>query len=141
MAPKRPSAPTAGHRYIRRMAWQYIRIARFGGPEVLELAEQPTIPDPGPGEVRIKVLAAGTGFTDTFIRRGSLAHIVDRLHGNPRVHIMHNADDFLAERKTIEALKETLGDKMTLYPYGGHLGNIWYPENKEYALRYFRPRR
>ena len=59
-----------GDRYIRRMAWQYIRIARFGGPEVLELAEQPTIPDPGPGEVRIKVLAAGTGFTDTFIRRG-----------------------------------------------------------------------
>src|SRR5258708_6279387 len=52
------------------MAWQSIRIARFGGPEVLELAEQPTIPDPGPGEVRIKVLAAGTGFTDTFIRRG-----------------------------------------------------------------------
>jgi NADPH:quinone reductase-like Zn-dependent oxidoreductase len=45
-------------------------IARFGGPEVLELAEQATIPDPGPGEVRIKVLAAGTGFTDTFIRRG-----------------------------------------------------------------------
>jgi NADPH:quinone reductase-like Zn-dependent oxidoreductase len=52
------------------MVWQHIRIARFGGPEVLELAEQPTIPDPGPGEVRIKVLAAGTGFTDTFIRRG-----------------------------------------------------------------------
>jgi NADPH:quinone reductase-like Zn-dependent oxidoreductase len=52
------------------MAWQYVRIARFGGPEVLELAKQPTIPDPGPGEVRIKVLAAGTGFTDTFIRRG-----------------------------------------------------------------------
>jgi NADPH:quinone reductase-like Zn-dependent oxidoreductase len=52
------------------MVWQHIRIARFGGPEVLELAEQPTIPDPGPGEVRIKVFAAGTGFTGTFIRRG-----------------------------------------------------------------------
>jgi NADPH:quinone reductase-like Zn-dependent oxidoreductase len=52
------------------MAWQHIRIARFGGPEVLELAEQSTIPEPGPAEVRIKVLAAGTGFTDTFIRRG-----------------------------------------------------------------------
>ena len=34
------------------------------------MAEQPTVPDPGPGDVRIKVLAAGTGFTDTFIRRG-----------------------------------------------------------------------
>jgi NADPH:quinone reductase-like Zn-dependent oxidoreductase len=52
------------------MTWQHIRIDRFGGPEVLELAEQPSPPDPGPGEVRIKVLAAGTGFTDSFIRRG-----------------------------------------------------------------------
>jgi len=52
------------------MSWQHISIARFGGPEVLELVEQPAIPDPGPGEVRIKVLAAGTGFTDAFIRRG-----------------------------------------------------------------------
>jgi NADPH:quinone reductase-like Zn-dependent oxidoreductase len=51
-------------------AWQLIRIARFGGPEVLELAEEQTVPAPGPGEVRIKVLAGGTGFTDTFIRRG-----------------------------------------------------------------------
>lgn len=34
------------------------------------MAEEPTIPEPGPGEVRIKVLAAGTGFTDTMIRRG-----------------------------------------------------------------------
>ena len=52
------------------MPWRHIRISRFGGPEVLELAEQPTLPEPGPDEVRIKVLAAGTGFTDTFIRRG-----------------------------------------------------------------------
>jgi NADPH:quinone reductase-like Zn-dependent oxidoreductase len=61
------------------MAWQYIGIVRFGGPEVLELAEQPPIPDPG--EVRIKVLAAGTGFTDTFIRRGRY-----RLQGAIAVH-------------------------------------------------------
>jgi len=52
------------------MSWQHIRIARFGGPEVLELANEPGIPEPGPGEVRIKVVAAGTGFTDTMIRRG-----------------------------------------------------------------------
>ena len=52
------------------MTWQNIRTFRFGGPEVLELAEQPTIPEPGPGEVRLKVIAAGTGFTDRFFRRG-----------------------------------------------------------------------
>src|SRR5580693_5230680 len=52
------------------MSWQHVRISRFGGPEVLELTEESTIPNPGPGEVRIRVLAAGTGFTDSFIRRG-----------------------------------------------------------------------
>lgn len=52
------------------MPWQHIRISRFGGPEVLELVEHPIIPEPGSGEVRIKVVAAGTGFTDTMIRRG-----------------------------------------------------------------------
>jgi hypothetical protein len=29
---------------------------------------------------------------------------------------------------------------MTLYPYGGHLGNLWYPENKELAVKFFRSR-
>lgn len=76
----------------------------------------------------------------SFIRRGSLAHIVDRLRGNPKVHILHNADDFLAERKSIEALKEALGEQVTLYPYGGHLGNLWFPDNKKHFLRFFRPR-
>ncbi|HEX9284505.1 MAG TPA: hypothetical protein VF879_02450 [Nitrospirales bacterium] len=75
---------------------------------------------------------------ESFLKRGSLASIFDRLRGNARVHIMHNADDFLADRQSIEALKEALGDQVTLYPYGGHLGNLWYPDNKEYALRLLR---
>jgi hypothetical protein len=59
---------------------------------------------------------------DTFIQRGSLARIADQLRDNPKVHILHNADDFLAERKSIDALKDALSDRVTLYPYGGHLG-------------------
>jgi NADPH:quinone reductase-like Zn-dependent oxidoreductase len=52
------------------MPWQHLRISQFGGPGVLQLVTDTTIPEPAPGEVRIKVLAAGTGFTDTMIRRG-----------------------------------------------------------------------
>ena len=75
--------------------------------------------------------------TRHFIQSGSLVPIIDRLRGNPKVHILHNADDFLVERKSIEALKTVLGDRVRIYPYGGHLGNLWYSENKKYALRYF----
>src|ERR1700730_14112550 len=52
------------------MPWQHLRISRFGGPEVLQMVEESTIPETGPGEVPINVLAAGPGFTDTMIRRG-----------------------------------------------------------------------
>jgi hypothetical protein len=76
---------------------------------------------------------------ESLLQRSSLAPIMDRLRSNPKVHILHNVDDFLAERKSIEALKEALGDQVTLYPYGGHLGNIWYPENKKTILRIFLP--
>ena len=61
----------------------------------------------------------------SFVQRGSLASIYDRLRDNPKVHIMHNADDFFADKSSIEALKEALGDQVTLYPHGGHLGNLW----------------
>lgn len=70
------------------MSWQHIRIARFGGPEVLELAQQPTIPGPGPGEVRIRVLAAGTGFTDTMIRRGRYPNFKGPLPFTPGYEIV-----------------------------------------------------
>jgi hypothetical protein len=69
-------------------------------------------------------------------KQGSLAPILHQLRGNPRVRIMHNADDVLAERRAIEELKETLGDQMTLYPYGGHLGNLWFHTNREDMLRF-----
>jgi len=76
---------------------------------------------------------------ESFIKRGSLAPILDRLRGNAKVHIMHNPDDFLPDKKSIEELKEALGDQVTLYPHGGHLGNLCFPENKEeYVLRLFR---
>ncbi|XVU30504.1 NADP-dependent oxidoreductase [Actinoplanes sp. CA-054009] len=45
------------------------RFSRFGGPEVLEIAELPD-PHAGPGEVRIAVRAAGVSLSDWKKRRG-----------------------------------------------------------------------
>jgi pimeloyl-ACP methyl ester carboxylesterase len=77
--------------------------------------------------------------SEIFASRGSLGAIVDRLKGNPRVFIMHNVDDFLADGASIQRLKEALGDQVKLYPYGGHLGNLWFPQNRAYVLGLFRP--
>jgi NADPH:quinone reductase-like Zn-dependent oxidoreductase len=45
-------------------------VDHFGGPEVLTVVED-TIPEPGRGEVRVKVLAAGVSFTDAQLRAGT----------------------------------------------------------------------
>lgn len=46
-----------------------IRFHEHGGPEVLRLDEVP-LPEPGPGEVRVKIAAAGVNFLDTYLRTG-----------------------------------------------------------------------
>ena len=46
-----------------------IIITALGGPEVLKYIEE-DLPEPGPGEVRVKVLAAGVSFADVLMRHG-----------------------------------------------------------------------
>jgi NADPH:quinone reductase-like Zn-dependent oxidoreductase len=46
-----------------------VRFSRFGGPEVLEIADLPD-PHPGPGQVRIAVRAAGVNPSDWKKRKG-----------------------------------------------------------------------
>lgn len=45
-------------------------VDHFGGPEVLRVVEGDD-PRPGPGEVRVRVLAAGVSFTDAQLRAGT----------------------------------------------------------------------
>ena len=45
-------------------------VDHFGGPEVLRVVDEDN-PRPGPGEVRVRVLAAGVSFTDAQLRAGT----------------------------------------------------------------------
>src|SRR5204862_2445737 len=45
-------------------------IEHFGGPEVLRVVDE-VDPRPGPGEVCVRVLAAGVSFTDSQLRAGT----------------------------------------------------------------------
>jgi NADPH2:quinone reductase len=46
-----------------------IRIHRFGDPEVLQYDEVP-LPEPGPGQARVRIEAAGVNFIDVYHRTG-----------------------------------------------------------------------
>ena len=51
-----------------------IRVHQFGGPEVLRLEERPT-PEPGPGEVLVRMHAIGVNPVETYIRAGTYARL------------------------------------------------------------------
>jgi NADPH2:quinone reductase len=59
------------------MKYDRVVVSRHGGPDVLEVMEE-DLPEPGAGEVRVKVLAAGVSAFDLIYRRWS------RLPGSPR---------------------------------------------------------
>ena len=50
-------------------AMRVVRITRPGGPEVLVVGEAP-VPEPGPGEIRVRVAASGVNRADLLQRRG-----------------------------------------------------------------------
>jgi NADPH2:quinone reductase len=47
-----------------------IQISAIGGPEVLQLTELP-IPEPGPGQVLIRIEAVGVNFIELYFRKGT----------------------------------------------------------------------
>jgi NADPH:quinone reductase len=49
-----------------------VQLSRFGGPEVLEISESPT-PTPQPGEVLVRVQAAGINFFEVLMRQDRYA--------------------------------------------------------------------
>ena len=46
-----------------------LRVTQHGGPEVLAV-QTVDVPEPGPGQVRVRVEAAGLNFIDVYLREG-----------------------------------------------------------------------
>ena len=59
-----------------------------------------------------------------FAQRQSLHSIRDFLASTPSIEAIHNADDIILEKGQINFFAEVFGERATIYPRGGHLGNI-----------------
>ena len=68
----------------------------------------------------------------------SLYALKDYLHNSSKISVMHNADDVILGSGDLGFLRKTFGDRLTVYPYGGHCGNINYRVNSDAMLEFFR---
>lgn len=60
---------------------------------------------------------------------------MDALKNDPRVFVFTNKDDFLLKPTDIQLLRDNFGERLFLYPLGGHMGNIVVPFNVQQYLR------
>jgi pimeloyl-ACP methyl ester carboxylesterase len=76
---------------------------------------------------------------ETLDKKTSIKSIKSALENNPTVFLMHNLDDILVSAEEIAYLEKIFGKRATIYPHGGHLGNLWYSTNKKHILEVFIP--
>jgi len=74
---------------------------------------------------------------DEFISAVSLSEISDYLRETEKITVMHNQDDIILEPGEIEFFNEVFGDRATIYPYGGHCGNMNYTDNVSHMVGTF----
>jgi hypothetical protein len=80
----------------------------------------------------------GGGSVAELVNQVSLYALKDYLHDSPKIAVMHNADDLILGPGDIDFLRETFGDRLTLYPLGGHCGNLNYRVNAQDMLDFFK---
>ena len=66
-----------------------------------------------------------------------LAQSTEFLHNNPKIRVQISEDDFLLTTKEISWFRSTFGTNLTIYPDGGHLGNLHIPAVQEALVRLF----
>jgi hypothetical protein len=56
---------------------------------------------------------------------------------NPKIRVQICDDDFLLTPADVTWFRATFGDKLTEYPTGGHLGNLYLPAVQEALVKLF----
>ncbi|UXY51524.1 alpha/beta fold hydrolase family protein [Pseudomonas tohonis] len=78
------------------------------------------------------------GSLTQLINQVSLYALEDYLKQSRKIAVMHNADDVILGPGDLGFLRRTFGDRLTVYPLGGHCGNLNYRVNSDAMLEFFR---
>lgn len=76
---------------------------------------------------------------DAFISAISLRSIDDYIRSSEKLYLMHNVDDVILAKGEIQYLRSAFGERATIYPYGGHCGNMNHRGNVAHMLSLFTP--
>lgn len=68
--------------------------------------------------------------------KAGLLPVADTLQNNQKIRVIHNADDFLLRPGDMDWLRTRLGNRMTVFSHGGHLGNLYTRPVQDTMIKY-----
>ncbi len=108
------------------MSYKRIVITKFGEPEVMQLVEEPNLPEPNDNEVRIKVLYTSANFTDIMIRKGMYPEVKEKPPFSPGYDMVGVVD-----KVGVAVTRFREGDKVAdMTVIGAYSEYICLPENR-----------
>ncbi len=92
------------------MSYRRLVVEEYGGLEALTVIEEEALPQPGPGQVRVKSLASGVAFTDVMIRNGVYPGVKEKPPFTPGYDLVGEVD--------------SLGEGVTRYSIGDRVAEL-----------------
>ncbi len=111
------------------MKYRRVVITRTGAPEVLRITED-DLPEPGPGQCRVKVLAAGVSYADIMMRKGMYPLPMPPTPFSPGSDMVGIVDE-LGEGSSAFKVGQTVA---ALTRIGGYAEYICLPEAELFAV-------
>lgn len=71
------------------------------------------------------------------IEQLSLRPLGNYLRNSPKFGLIGNEDDLILQPGEIDYLRDLFGSRATIYPHGGHCGNMGYPDNVAAMVGFF----
>jgi hypothetical protein len=68
---------------------------------------------------------------DEFLTRGDLISLKDTFAKDEAFRLLHNMDDYLIRPDDLREVANVMGNRVIIYPTGGHVGNMWKAQNQE----------
>ena len=102
------------------MSYKRVIITDFGGPNVLKVVEEAALPEPQPGEARVRILATSAAFTDTMIRKGMYPDVKKKPPFSPGYDMVGVVDE-LGEGVTRVKVGQLVADLTVIGAYSEYM--------------------
>ena len=72
------------------------------------------------------------------LQHTKLQQIQDYLKNADKIAVVTNKDEIILGEKDFEFLENTFKERLIIYPYGGHCGNLYYKTNVDVMLKFLK---